>query len=617
MTSANKNLPNQSMMIQHQTRHFQQLQHPPLPCYNQVSPNLICRSPGTVNKNNLYEHKQQQQPQQPQQLRNTNYSKVSNDDDTKSSMNRSIEEDLNDMEMTFLFGHSSNEDLANDISQIDITEDLQNMNGNGNNNNNNPKKQKSIKTKSKKKRSKSSKARKHSKSDDGFGYEPHPKHRARGNIQISKQLTEEIIPCSIAQYITNLYSFMDKLSAMRYFPDKAQSQQSQSSNNWGNIEIFNYGFLQKEGKVVLFAVAEHQDINHHKSRGYGLKMINRLFTASELMSKYNLNLYDLPISIYDTNKYKSMLNDKWKIKSILMDISSRTNLLKQCQWHKINIFKRINNKRRMTLSCTKPEFIIKVVNFSNKIGVNNDINLIPIILFNETDRDFVIEWCWIIRIEWNPNIDIAVSFRFDDHNNCAKIKSIHLDKDYLMDQHQMALPNHDCHCFDHFNSYIDDLAVGNPDDLKNKINYYLQVIDDLKQYKQDMDKLKDIAPDDIQGFQSLQHEVRGKLKPNNSPTSPIRHGMNMNMYHQHQPHQPVVAGSNEVNHKLSLPMMINGNGHYPNNNRSMSLSPMFRQNSTQFIPSPNAQSNRSISPNASNTTMISPMYSTNTQFHIN
>ena len=392
---------------------------------------------------------------------------------------------------SFIFG-----DLASDISQIDINpQELHYVNddnnprkhhSNNNDNNINNINQKVMKTKSKKKRSKSSKARKHSKSDDGFGYEPHPKQRARGNIQISKQLTEEIIPSLIQQHIINLYSFMDKLSAMRYFPDTRNNEIM--SNNWGNIEIFNYGFIEKDNKnntnSMLFAVAEHQDMNHHKSRGYGLKMINRLFTASDIMNKYNVSINDLPISIYDTNKYKTMLNDEWKIKSVLMDITKRTNLIKQCQWHKINIFKRINNKRRMTLSCTKPEFILKVINFSNKLQQesvnnfghegynansrpNNGINLIPIILFNENERDFVIEWCWIIRIECNPNnIDIAVSFRFDDHNNCVKIKSIHLDRDYLLEQHQMASPNHDCHCFDQFNSYIDDLAVGNPDDLK-------------------------------------------------------------------------------------------------------------------------------------------------------
>lgn len=456
---------------------------------------------------------------------NTNYSKMStvkHEDDTKLAenmcMNRSTNRNMvkrtcslplslpydqnmincNDIlhelgtEMeSFIFStDSSFADLANEISQIDINPQELNSVNDGHRKTVNNNNQKVIKSKSKKKRSKSSKARKHSKSDDGFGYEPHSKYRARGNIQISKQLTEEIVPCSIQQYILNLYSFMDKLSAMRYFPDVRNNSNS-STSNWGNIEIFNYGFTQKHNnneaggrKTVLYTVAEHQDMNHHKSRGYGLKMINRLFTASEIISKYNLSINDLPISIYDTNKYKTMLNDEWKIKSVLMDITQRTDLLKQCQWHKINIFKRINNKRRMTLSCTKPEFIVKVINFSDKSVGSNDINLIPIILFNENERDFVIEWCWIIRIEWNQSIDIAVSFRFDDHNNCVKIKSIHLDRDYLLEQHQMASPNHDCHCFDQFNSYIDDLAIGNPDDLKvfrfvirwiHKFNIYLLI----------------------------------------------------------------------------------------------------------------------------------------------
>ena len=177
-----------------------------------------------------------------------------------------------------------------------------------------------------------------------------------------------------------------------------------------------------------------------------------------------------------------------------------------------------------------------------------------------------------------------------------------------------------------------------------------------------MEKLKGIPSDDIQKFQSLQNEMRSKFKPkqntNNNmsayspsssfcahpmspsftahspsstlPTPSMKRNMNTNknMYpHHYSPGSSQMIQNNH--HKLSLPLMMNNNstprsmnnvnGGYSNtpNNRAMSLSPMFRQNSTSFIPSPQShQSNRSISPNTSNTTMISPMYNTN-QFHIN
>ena len=47
-------------------------------------------------------------------------------------------------------------------------------------------------------------------SNDGVCYDPHPECRAQGNIQISKSLTEAIIPNTIKERINNVYTFMDK-----------------------------------------------------------------------------------------------------------------------------------------------------------------------------------------------------------------------------------------------------------------------------------------------------------------------------------------------------------------------------------------------------------------------
>ena len=569
------------------------------------------------------------------------------------------------MTLSYFLNTDKNHDLDSeilcDLSQItpwdeqeEENENKENVNNNNNNNNNkNNKKKRSNKSKNKRKKLRK---RKQSNGDNGFGYEPNCTLRARGNVQISKILTEQLIPSSIKLYnnFFNIYGFMDKLSALQYFDN------NNNNNNGGmvggDIKIFNYGFHSKEDdEEILFCVAEKQDIDSHRSRGYQYKMYNKLFTKKEILlnKEWNININInininndnddnndsllLPLSVYDTNKYKIMMENGWKLRSMLLDKSLRDSLINKCQWHKVNIFKRINNKRRMTLSYTKPEFMIKLNQFSQEKERNNDdndIKLIPVLLFSDIEIDFVIEWIWIVSIE--INIDIAISFRFDDNDkNQIKVKSIHLDCDYLKEQHLIASPNHDCHCFDEFKSIISDLKIGNPDDLQNKINYYLQVIEDLKQYKQQMDTFIDIASNDLNAFQLLQHEITTKISSNKVSPKNNNNQVNKrnvlinnndtkkNMYHHFVP--STVQNSTEIQnikHQSSKPTINIISNHYNNNNNnnnnnnhnySMNSPMIMRQNS--FLPSP--QSNFSISPNASNTpnALISPMYIN--KFHTN
>lgn len=85
-------------------------------------------------------------------------------------------------------------------------------------------------------------------------------------------------------------------------------------------------------------------------------------------------------------------------------------------------------------------------------------------MFNIEENRYWIEHLWIISIDMN--ISIGISFIFQPQTMSVGVTGIHLDKDYLQIQHELVLPDHDCHCFDTFNSYISDLKIGNPDDLQ-------------------------------------------------------------------------------------------------------------------------------------------------------
>ena len=95
---------------------------------------------------------------------------------------------------------------------------------------------------------------------------------------------------------------------------------------------------------------------------------------------------------------------------------------------------------------------------------NNNVELIPILMFNIDLNTYWIEHIWIINID--TNISIGVSFKYQPSTMSVTVSGIHLDKDYLQIQHELVLPDHDCHCFDGFNSHISDLKIGNPDDLQ-------------------------------------------------------------------------------------------------------------------------------------------------------
>lgn len=165
----------------------------------------------------------------------------------------------------------------------------------------------------------------------------------------------------------------------------------------------------------------------------------------------------------------------------------------------------------MQLSLTKPEFMKQCTQcIENQHAVNWDIELVPILMFNQETpnaNEFWIEYVWIVTIDDLEEISIGISFKYLPKEKSVKVSGIHLDREYLIDQHQLLLPNSDCHCFDAFKSNINYLSIGNPDDLLNKIKYYKQSIDNLSQYKEFINSLMNIAPNDIQRLQSLQKQI--------------------------------------------------------------------------------------------------------------
>ena len=92
-----------------------------------------------------------------------------------------------------------------------------------------------------------------------------------------------------------------------------------------------------------------------------------------------------------------------------------------------------------------------------------------------------IEHLFLIKI--NGNMDIAVSMKFDKKSKLI-VTAIHLDQGYIARNHMFAEgPQHECNCLNGFRSGSSNkyLEIGNPDDMKNKLNAANKKIEKLKQ----------------------------------------------------------------------------------------------------------------------------------------
>eukprot|EP01084_Bolivina_argentea_P136192 239870_1 len=122
------------------------------------------------------------------------------------------------------------------------------------------------------------------------GYDPHPQHRAQGNIQISKSLTENIIPNAVKErHLNNLYTFMDKSYAL-----------SLNMMHHDRIKIINYDLHAMRDNEVLYCVIARQDGMANKARGYKWRMANKLYTAQDLKMEYAIATDALPTTWRNT-----------------------------------------------------------------------------------------------------------------------------------------------------------------------------------------------------------------------------------------------------------------------------------------------------------------------------
>eukprot|EP01083_Nonionella_stella_P125490 379589_1 len=343
-----------------------------------------------------------------------------------------------------------------------------------------------------------------------------PSYLRRNQIIISKSLTYRISNC-IREHIENIYDFIGKLTAIAEYDGTVVVTHNRTA------KLFNCGFHDKHSDEVVYLVAianktvmENQMPMRTQRSLYVLN--NATYTQRQLYNMYKL--HQRPKSWYEDNNITHITR---KVNEIFLSTDTRRQIIHKTKWHKMRVFHpqtkmqiKEYNKRRVTFSISKTEFIDTFTHFvDNERGVKP---LIPIIMFATADNGYRVEYIQFVSIR--EDSDIGISYVYNHRKNTIQPSGIHLNKNNILHQHQLADPHHDCHCLDEFRSIIDDLHIGNPDqhlnqckDLQNRLtmkqSHDLRLAQQaqMQQLQQQVETLETMDKQHQALVQALQSEV--------------------------------------------------------------------------------------------------------------
>eukprot|EP01083_Nonionella_stella_P087143 242299_1 len=256
-------------------------------------------------------------------------------------------------------------------------------------------------------------------------YDPMSEYQTKHQIHISRECSAKITD-KIGEILNDVYVFMDKSLSL---------QTGQTIFNDGTLWVLNYGFHDKQTDQLLYCVAVPNQAGSRKWR-----MIPKLFTAQEMKSMYHIKYTSLPKSIRSLQFNTDIVNQTHIIKQRLSEPDQMQSIVRCTPWHKMTIFNRNGNKKRMILMLNKPEFM---KHLSMCMALKHEaIKLIPILMFdtkrNQKHCAYHMEYMWMARIV--KDIDIGISFTLNTHSDALMVSGIHLDKTFILNQHQLAIP---------------------------------------------------------------------------------------------------------------------------------------------------------------------------------
>eukprot|EP01084_Bolivina_argentea_P253234 425305_1 len=212
---------------------------------------------------------------------------------------------------------------------------------------------------------------------------------------------------------------------------------------------------------------DYGKININTNGNYGLQLSNITDSNIESELKEIVDSMDLNVpknvvaknfasEPHQTVKCSNQMKD---ITQILMNKQQRTQILNKAKWHdsnKIPILNKRCNKKRLSLSLEKQEFIQRVLGFGD---ANGSVNLVPILV--EGDKNKIVKFLWIVTIEKCKNVSIDIGIALQLTKTIKKVKTVVPVGIYLDINEGNKLVNSD-----KFNLILDELKIGS---LENKI----------------------------------------------------------------------------------------------------------------------------------------------------
>ena len=294
------------------------------------------------------------------------------------------------------------------------------------------------------------------------------------DVDIPMEIKTKVFPSQIKENnIQNIYSYLQKTIAIN------RSLNSNVMNGDKRIVILNCDLHHTEtGETVYFMIKK---IDSTKAKKYQWTMKGKAFKKSQIERHY-----EIPPSPRSDTSFTSQLSYKEKVENIIKEQMSE--IMKKVKWNKIKIFNKENQKQRLILQLNKRSFLEQY-----QEGTCDD--LIPILLFD--NKGYSIHYLKFIKIGEN---DLGLSLQYHTKKEKLFITGIHLDKKSILNNHQLVLPQHECHCLDKFTSNITHLRI---EDFNSKSDIVdlpnLPSIDDEKEEKEAMNDDNGINMDNDDG----------------------------------------------------------------------------------------------------------------------
>eukprot|EP01083_Nonionella_stella_P057935 151898_1 len=332
---------------------------------------------------------------------------------------------------------------------------------------------------------------------------------AKKHVKVSRELTDEIIPKTIKENISHVYSYLDKSIGMQYNDKQIIDDDDECVDDTDDCKhlpteyhVINMDFHDKISNEPLYCVMQRMDTVTQRGH-YKWQLNHKLYSAKELQDRLQISEYMPPVSSRGKLRGKTDMNGS--IYDVLKHVKSIKSDIK-CKWNKIPVFNRKQHQKRMTLSITQEQLNPMI----EKCLLNlHGQSLIPILMFNSHSHMHWVEYVAIINIPINSNMCTSIGISLVRREDRVQITGIHLDKQMLRQQHEV-LHCIDCHCFDVFTSMIDDIHVGNPDALFNQVKDFKHRHRTLKQLI-----LKFINGKDTEKYEILQQHAEAVIKNDN------------------------------------------------------------------------------------------------------